>query len=253
MVPCKAGHVCAGGTAAEDQVPCAAGTYSPRTDLTAQSQCYDCPAGKHCSGGGSAPDGDCTAGYYCPSGSSSATPAATPCPAGTYSSDPGLKSVTECLVCPLGHYCLGGAAVEDPAAVPPTSPNPLVCPLGTFGDIVGLTNYVDDPADAARRGCQACPAGYQCGPTTGLITPVECGVGFWSAAGAQTCQPCPLGYYCDLRATTEAEKDARPCGNGFICGGGTPEQPYHITASYSCPPGSWCAGGVQTACGPGTY
>ena len=83
---------------------------------------------------------------------------------------------------------------------------------------------------------------------------MACGKGYWSAAGATTCEDCPEGYYCDLDATSETDKDNRPCGDGFICGLNTAEQPYHSDISvYSCPPGYYCTGNVRTMCAGGTY
>ena len=216
--------------------------------MTDTNQCYTCPAGKYCSGGLDAPDGDCAVGYYCREGSQTAT--AAPCPPGTYSSDTGLKSETECKVCPLGQYCTGGDTVEDALAVPPTSPLPLDCPVGTFGNYPGL-GAIDDASDPSPYGCKTCLAGYKC-DTPGLIKPVACGKGFYSAAAAQLCEDCPEGYYCDLDATSDTDKDARACGDGFLCGLNTAEQPYHISA-YSCLPGYYCTGNVQTMCAGGTY
>jgi len=59
MQPCAAGHFCAGSNLMPTDAACPAGTYSPRTDLIADTECLDCPAGKYCVGGMAAPDGDC--------------------------------------------------------------------------------------------------------------------------------------------------------------------------------------------------
>ena len=43
--------------------------------------------------------------------------------------------------------------------------------------------------------------------------------------------------------------------DGFYYNGpdGLAERPYHISSTYSCPPGYWCANNVKTACAEGTY
>ena len=48
MVKCTAGHYCPAATSDPEANDCPAGTYSDREDLSAASQCYDCPIGKYC-------------------------------------------------------------------------------------------------------------------------------------------------------------------------------------------------------------
>ena len=43
----------------------------------------------------------CPVGYYCPNGTSYPVP----CPVGTYSVNPGLGDVAECVPCPQGRWC----------------------------------------------------------------------------------------------------------------------------------------------------
>lgn len=51
----------------------------------------------------------CPQGYYCPLGTAVATHHS--CPVGTYGPRKGLRSITECLLCPAGKFCaLAGLA-----------------------------------------------------------------------------------------------------------------------------------------------
>ena len=45
----------------------------------------------------------------------------------------------------------------------------------------------------------------------------------------------------------------KKCAAGYICAVGTAVKPYHVSATYSCQPGSWCANSVSSACAPGTW
>ena len=279
MVPCQAGYYCSEGTKSPTPADhfCPPGTYSPRTDLIEASQCYDCPAGKWCAPkcedgvcvGLSEPGPDCDAGYYCPARSSTARGGGgslteRPCPPGTYSSTTGLKARTECQVCPLGQYCEGAETPRQD------------CPPGTYGDVAELaaaddSTIAEEDREKGRRGCKTCPAGYKC-DTSMLITPVKCGKGYYSAAGAQTCELCPERHYCDLEATAATDlrvedqgtvTEYRLCGDGFICPAGTKERPYHISSAHSCKPGRYCPDSVDDysemilhggwACPDGTY
>lgn len=186
-VVCATGHFCPEGTASPRANPCAPGTYSPDTDNSKQEECLVCPAGRYCTGGGAIPSGWCADGYYCPTGSSTAQ--AVPCPAGTFFSSAvhdngalrGARAVTDCRVCPLGNYCPLASAAARP------------CPAGSYGREPGLQAAAPS---GSVTGCAACPAGWKC-PASGLIDPVECGLGTYSAAGASSCSPCALDHYCD--------------------------------------------------------
>jgi hypothetical protein len=178
----------------------------------------------------------CDAGYYCTEGSSVSNP--TACPDGTYATATGLKSSSECTICPIGYYCLVGTTT------------PVACPVGTYSARIALTVEVDVPA--TDRGCLDCPAGYIC-PNSPTFYPEACPVGTYSAASATACEDCPDGYYCDREATTDTGYVAIEDGFYYTGGPGLAERPYHITSTYSCPPGYYCAGNTITACVAGTY
>lgn len=203
--------------------------------------CLPCPAGHFCPEGSSDYVSNvCEAGYYCPEGSSTGQTAA--CPTGTYSTLTGLKSSSECTICPVGYYC-----APDSDGVWQTT----ACPAGTYSSRILLTVETDD---VSNRGCLACPAGYKC-DSSPTYEPVACPVGYYSAASATQCEVCPDGYYCHNEATTDTDYLAQGIADGFYYtgGAGLAERPYHISSTYSCQPGYYCAGNTQTACPAGTY
>jgi hypothetical protein len=164
-------------------------------------------------------------GYYCPEGSSTATPYS--CPDGSYSTLTGMKSSTECTICPIGYYVLVGEII------------PVVCPAGTYSSRISLIVEVD----GTDRGCLTCPAGYYCS-TEPTFEPIACPVGSYSAAGALICEDCPLNYYCDNEATTDSDYTLIEDGFYYAGGVGLDERPYHISTTYSCQPGYYCAANV---------
>lgn len=94
---CGPGHYCQLGTETSTDYPCSPGSYTNRTDLAGDSECYPCPSGEWCGGGSDAPDGPCDAGHYCPLSTSSATQ--YPCPAGTFSASTSLYVEAQCEDC----------------------------------------------------------------------------------------------------------------------------------------------------------
>lgn len=66
--PCPVGHYCPPGTKHPMQHKCAPGTWSNRTSLTSEEECFPCPAGWFCVGGARSPTGMCSSGHYCPQG-----------------------------------------------------------------------------------------------------------------------------------------------------------------------------------------
>ena len=67
-LPCAAGHYCPPGTGRANQYPCAAGSFSNRTNLESQENCTACPKGSFCIGGQVSPTDVCPRGHYCPDG-----------------------------------------------------------------------------------------------------------------------------------------------------------------------------------------
>ena len=58
---CGTGNYCPEGSGAE--LPCPSGTFSNATNLGAAEECFACPAGSFCAGGGVAVSGACAAGH----------------------------------------------------------------------------------------------------------------------------------------------------------------------------------------------
>lgn len=105
--------------------PCPVGTFSSLPEQTMPSACQVCPRSFYCKEAGlQAPSGQCPAGYYCDSSAGPiqdfhlypcpqgyfcplGTAVATlhRCPVGTYGSRRGLRSITECQLCPAGKFC----------------------------------------------------------------------------------------------------------------------------------------------------
>ena len=233
MVICPSGSWCGASTSTATITPCTAGTYNPYTGGTSSSSCsFNCPPGKYCPAGSSAPAGLCTDGYYCPQGTGAAN--ANACPAGTYSTGPGLKSQTECVKCPAGYYCAAATTIATLTK----------CAAGTYQPSLGKSLTTD---------CTTCSAGYKC-PTAGSTSMTPCGYGYYSDVGATTCITCPVTYYCNTPTTTLASITSLSvaCAAGYICSGGVGEYP---KASLMCPTGNYCLAQAvdPTPCPPGTY
>ena len=64
----------------------------------------------------------CGAGGFCPLGSASGTP----CPAGTYSNQPGLALIGQCIICQPSYYCFSNSTAPSSGCHPG-----YYCPAGT--------------------------------------------------------------------------------------------------------------------------
>ena len=102
FLPCGSGYYCPAGTPTRTSYPCSAGSFTNRTNLAADSECYPCPLGMYCGGSGSdTPDGPCSPGYYCPLRTAASTD--YHCPAGTFSDSTSLYMEAQCEDCPPGY------------------------------------------------------------------------------------------------------------------------------------------------------
>ena len=107
--PCPQGYYCPVGT--DEPIPCPRGTFSNRSKLQSESQCYNCTPGSFCGEKNlTKPSGLCRAGYYCPIGSSR----------------------SDWISCPIGQYCVEG------------SKEPTNCPSGTYRNITNGKNKTSD-------------------------------------------------------------------------------------------------------------
>ncbi|XP_062606170.1 multiple epidermal growth factor-like domains protein 6, partial [Saccostrea cucullata] len=312
---CHPGYYCPEGTSV--MVPCPRGTYNPdRSGTSEAASCKPCDPGKYCNGTAlTEVTGDCSAGYYCTGGAWIPDPidnttgnicpihhvctagSDTPktCSIGYHANSTGMSACQLCMagflcspgtepaLCPMGYYCLASTVL-----IPISQGTP--CPVGTFGDKMGLTE---------ESNCTQCPAGKYCETTgltnyTGLIS-----AGHWSRYGSGTRTPlvddsailgiCTKGHYCpegseiptacpsgtygdSWKLTSLAACDAcdpgtycpitnmtatgSQCDAGFYCSGGSPESaPVNKTWGDECPAGSYCPAGSSAPipCPAGKY
>ncbi len=281
---CPLGYYCPEGTEYPREYPCPPGTYGAATQLTAESQCTSCPAGKACDGGTNAntnPMKRCQPGYYCPLGS--ASPKQTPCPAGTYSTTyEGSTSAACNIQCDAGSYCLAGSdrvtgecqeGYYCPAGS--TKLNNTPCPAGTYSNLrklydssqcttcpmgyycpAGVTAPIMCPGGtyntATGKGlvsdCATCTAGYYCPRAS--AAQIACGLGMYSMAGSKVCLDCLAGHYCDTTTTSDSTMVSNVCQTGYYCPKGTG---LFVATTLVCPAGYFCAAGVDhpTKCSPG--
>ena len=176
MLECPVGHYCPSGTTTPTDCP--AGTYGPRTKLTASSDCLSCPPGKYCTAGRSTVNGNCDLGYYCRASAVTNTPSG---------------NATNFGLCPAGHYCPAGTG--DPIQCHPGTYNPSTGG-STTSDCLNCTqgNYCSQPGLSAVEG--ACPAGYYCPAGTDVKYPTtQCNRGQYCPQGSHQTTQCAAGTY----------------------------------------------------------
>lgn len=267
---CKAGYYCPLGTVNPDDFPCLPGTYSTSTSLKSFDECTECPGGKACIEGSTAP-ADCAAGHYCPLGTQYSTE--FPCPPGTSYSGVDATSESFCATCVAGTVCLPGTATPASCQAGHYCPagteyaNQYPCPAGTFSSSTSL---------AASTDCTACTPGHYC--PKGSTAEVDCPAGMYASASntqarlpgdLTSCLYCPAGKYCASAATSTpvdcdpgkySAEEATVCSNcliGYVCSGGTSEATMYAT---KCTAGKYCPGSVSdvssspaTDCSVGNY
>jgi hypothetical protein len=149
MVRCSPGYFCPQSSTAPNLVgnKCPDGTYSDRDDLTQASDCYDCPPGKYCTGGLTAPDGDCFAGSYCPGKATKTTVTGNYCACVKTTAD---NSDGCTCIDPIAANCVISSAGYKSCSVQQTGTQ---CPAGTYGTRTGMK---------AASECKICPLGSYC-------------------------------------------------------------------------------------------
>lgn len=172
---CDAGHYCPAGTQSPVANPCAAGSYSPLTNLTVQSDCLPC-----------------TLGHNCPAGSS----IPTACVAGTYTAVESTAAATDCLQCPAGNWCqtgstIDGLACEAGSFSPPGASVCSTCQVGYYCDENATTQ-------SDMLSTKPCPAGLYC-PTGLDVEPSgalhSCARGYFCVQSTAAPAPCAVGTY----------------------------------------------------------
>ena len=209
--PCNPGNYCPEGSPSE--IPCPRGTYNPGYQLTAESECIDCPPGKYCAHSGLFNyTGPCAEGYYCQNGSRAlqaewqlcpsgsycplGSPDPIPCPNGTFSNTSGLRSEADCTSCLAGLFCIGTGLTEPSGKCMAG----YYCPVHT-----NVSQPIENP----------CPPGHFC--PLGTPEPIPCRHGEYQPNSRQpSCNPCPAGFYC-----TNAVSKPFECPSGYYCPEGT--------------------------------
>ncbi|CAK7320737.1 hypothetical protein VULLAG_LOCUS22832 [Vulpes lagopus] len=256
--PCPPGNFCP--AASHRPTPCPAGTFSSLPGQTMLSACQACPHSFYCKEAGlQAPSGQCPAGYYCdstagpvqdfslypcpqgyycPLGTAVATHHR--CPVGTYGHQGGLRSITECQLCPAGKFCAQAGLTA------PTGD----CAAGHWCK-GGATSK--DPTDGARG--LLCPAGHYClegelpSPPNAQLVP-----GLRKGTGPQ--KDVKIALEVDPALTAPCQHGQHPATQGVSCTRGTvPTSPMEGLSGRPCPPGHFCALGMAdpTECPPGSY
>ncbi|XP_032694159.1 neurogenic locus notch homolog protein 3-like [Lontra canadensis] len=255
--PCPPGTFCP--AASHRPTPCPAGTFSSLPEQTMPSACQVCPRSFYCKEAGlQAPSGQCPAGYYCDSSAGPiqdfslypcpqgyfcplGTAVATlhRCPVGTYGPRRGLRSITECQLCPAGKFCALAGLMA------PTGD----CAAGHWCK-GGATSK--DPTDGTQG--LLCPAGHYC--LEGAPVPTQCPPGTWSEEGNRTpegCQDCSGGRLC---SGGHLPIWLAPCYPGISCTSGTvATTPVEGLFGRSCPSGHFCPLEMAdpSLCPPGSY
>lgn len=287
MLDCPPGYVCPEGTGL-NWTACPTGTYNPSSNGGSLEDCLPCPGGRFCAGTAISDfngldAGNCLAGYYCLEGINTPTPTpplpigvggicprgfycplAThtplPCPLGTFSSNPQLMNVSQCLDCIPGSYCAemnltaptgdcdggfvctGGAAVLNPdgsdltgfpcppgSYCPPGSSSALPCNAGEYNPIEG------------QALCFPCPSGFYCLEGSLDFNSTVCPMGHYCPEGTTHPLefPCPPGTYRSLFGAQSLE-DCMPCDPGMYCEGG------QTSPDGLCHPGWFCVRGSSS-------
>ena len=211
---------------------CSPGSYSGSVGSTS---CSLCPPGSMAASSGST---SCTLCPFNTYQSAAGSLSCIPCPGSSVTSSTGSTLAAQCIVpgCTPGTYCVGGVGITCPLGFycPAGTPQPVACPIGTWGSSLGLsTSSCSGSCPAGQYGisinatsqasaCSLCPLGtyvpysgssqcYACAP--GSYTDVKglplcslCGLGSYSnALGATSnasCISCPLGRFSQVVGST---------------------------------------------------
>ena len=216
---CSSGKYCPAGSSAETS--CETGKYCDRSALDISPN--DCLAGYYCDEletNDPTPSGkQCPRGKYCVVGSS----APVDCPTGTYNNKLGASNDSFCLACPDGRlcnspgqveplgnctatqYCIGNATFDCPVGhfCPAGYDYQLKCQPGTYQD------------QTAQSTCKTCTAGNYCYFNSSNLI------------GSQTV--CPAGFYCPAGTP---HSDLYPCPAGKL---GTTTAYTNLNNCTSCP------------------
>jgi len=257
--PCPLGHYCL--PFVPKPVMCPPGTFGESLGLKDSS----------CSG-------LCEPGFYCEAGSTSSK--SVPCPEGTAGLEYGLKNyqcshfcdvdAKHCVInfCSKGYYCPSNSTSQKQFECgsphlycPPKSSKPTNVRMGyyTIGNDSKRSEIQSHSDQTTRWGEKICEIGHYCIDGVKHLCPAG-KYGNQTGLTNENCSgDCKRGYFCPPGSIISAPHH---CGSPrYYCPEGSPfpsvADEGHFTSNGSsqstCPPGSFCVGGVAYLCPAGRY
>jgi len=252
---CLPGFVCPASSPNTSAVPCAAGTSSNRTGLSAPAQCEPCPSGQFCGARGlTRPSGPCGPGHYCSTGSWTPTPGSNL--SYTVRADALHLADAAAGASDARAAALWAAAADELRVGGPCAPG-HVC---TYGSATATPHH---PEQARLTAWPALQTRY------GELSPSTLGAGTRDLVAALVSEAARLGvgFATALEADGVAitRLDAAAASNATTCPGGRANgtslpavvrvDPLAPPMGYQCPAGTSCgvAATAPGACAPGTF
>ena len=257
-----------GSSSSSDCKPCPAGKYCPETPTAAEDKVNTCPNGYYCPAGtgsssSATPPQSCGLGNYCPAGSSSPIL----CPPGKYCDGTNMYVLTG-KDCTAGYFCKGGANTATPsdgttgyscpkgAYCESGTIQPIMCPPGTYRDVVGGVDINSCFQCTQAKYCQSrglinptadCPAGYYCPTGTAQSSKLPCDPGNYCPTGSYQQTVCPDNSFQSLPVKATCDN----CPERFYCKNTNAAD---AQAPKICPTGKYCVANTQPQdCPLGTY
>jgi hypothetical protein len=261
-VPCEAGNYWEQSALGAVSGPCQAGYYCDETETKEKNPSgKQCPRGKYCAQGVSAP---------------------TDCPIGKYNNKLGADAAADCLECPLGKvwdelgqiepksncpatkYCTSDGTQHDwdiGYFCPAGYDYKIKCQPGTYQDQTAQSTWKDceegnycaaNESNSMLTEKTVCPVGYYCPAKSQHYYLYYCPQGkIRTTTGAtqlSNCVSCTIKKYCDRRGLGAVSGN---CKDGYECSTGS----IHPTGlnTQECPKNSYCVAGTKTSCAAGTY
>ncbi|KAJ1444232.1 hypothetical protein M885DRAFT_73563, partial [Pelagophyceae sp. CCMP2097] len=262
---CEAGYFCPAASSSGRAVECGgAAFYCPEGSQAPLAV----DAGYYTVGGTVATRAEqrnCPKGHYCAAG------AQRECPAGRWGAE-GSADAACSGPCEAGYYCPAKSTQQRAVSCGGAS---SFCPAGSAAPTPTRAGYVAvDRGDGPRAGFAGeglCRQGGWCADGVQFSCPpgkFSAGIGFLTLRNSSVCLDCDEGYTCPGLGNVRG--DAVPCGNATVFCPAASSEPiavqrgfYAIFAAHRtareahderpCPPGTYCAAGLQRDCPAGRY